>query len=149
VAGGAGSATQKALAPAIRYGATRRQFSNPATGEEVVVLDYLAHQRKLLPALATSYALHFAQEELVTRMHELQQPGATPDEAAQRELETRAAGVKAVGTWHATRTIQTARRRVRHAQLVRTHEARECGVDGAPASPVTWTGVSGQAILSG
>ncbi len=109
VAGGAGSATQKALTLAIRYGATRRQFSNPATGEEVVVLDYLAHQRKLLPALATTYALHFAQEELVTRMHELQRPGATPDEAAQRELETRAAGIKAVGTWHATRTIQTAR----------------------------------------
>jgi acyl-CoA oxidase len=109
VAGGAGSATQKALTLAIRYGATRRQFANPATGEEVVVLDYLAHQRKLLPALATTYALHFAQEELVGRMHELQKPGAAPDEAAQRDLETRAAGIKAVGTWHATRTIQTCR----------------------------------------
>ncbi|WP_300015278.1 acyl-CoA dehydrogenase [Pseudonocardia sp.] len=109
VAGGAGSATQKALTLAIRYGATRRQFADPATGEEVVVLDYLAHQRKLLPALATTYALHFAQEQLVTQMHELQRTGATPDEAAQRELETRAAGIKAVGTWHATRTIQTCR----------------------------------------
>ncbi len=109
VAGGAGSATQKALTLAIRYGATRRQFSNPATGEEVVVLDYLAHQRKLLPALATTYALHFAQEELVGQMHDLQRPGVELDENAQRELETRAAGIKAVGTWHATRTIQTAR----------------------------------------
>lgn len=109
VAGGAASATQKALTLAIRYGATRRQFANPATGEEVVVLDYLAHQRKLLPALATTYALHFAQEELVGRMHELQRPGAVPDEDAQRELETRAAGIKAVGTWHATHTIQTCR----------------------------------------
>ncbi|MDN5929589.1 MAG: acyl-CoA dehydrogenase family protein [Pseudonocardia sp.] len=109
VAGGAGSATQKALTLAIRYGATRRQFSNPTTGEEVVVLDYLVHQRKLLPALATTYALHFAQNDLVAQMHDVQQPGAALDEDRQRDLETRAAGIKAIGTWHATRTIQTAR----------------------------------------
>ncbi len=109
VAGGAGAATQKALALAIRYGAVRRQFADPATGEEVVVLDYLVHQRKLLPALATTYALHFAQSDLVSDMHDLQSPGADGDELRQRDLETRAAGIKAVGTWHATATIQTCR----------------------------------------
>ncbi len=109
VAGGACSATEKALALAIRYGDTRRQFADPATGEEVVVLDYLVHQRKLLPALATTYALHFAQGDLVSDMHDLQTPGSHPDEQRQRDLETRAAGIKAVGTWHATATIQTCR----------------------------------------
>jgi acyl-CoA oxidase len=115
VAGGAGSATQKALALAIRYGDIRRQFADPATGKEVVVLDYLVHQRKLLPALATTYALHFAQNDLVSDMHDLQAqrstrpPSAPPDEWRQRALETRAAGVKAIGTWHATATIQTCR----------------------------------------
>jgi acyl-CoA oxidase len=109
VAGGAGSATQKALTLAIRYGNTRRQFADPATGEEVVVLDYLVHQRKLLPALATTYALHFAQADLVSDMHDLQAPGAVADEQRQRDLETRAAGIKAVGTWHATAAIQTCR----------------------------------------
>jgi acyl-CoA oxidase len=109
VAGGAGTATQKALALAIRYGAVRRQFADPATGEEVVVLDYLVHQRKLLPALATTYALHFAQSDLVADMHDLQAPGAEGDEWRQRDLETRAAGIKAVATWHATATIQTCR----------------------------------------
>ncbi len=109
VAGGAVSATEKALALAIRYGATRRQFGDPATGEEVVVLDYLVHQRKLLPALATTYALHFAQSDLVTDLHDVQRPGAVADDKAQRDLETRAAGIKAVGTWHATSTIQTCR----------------------------------------
>ncbi|GAA1252350.1 acyl-CoA dehydrogenase [Pseudonocardia aurantiaca] len=109
VAGGAVTATEKALALAIRYGATRRQFAEPATGEEVVVLDYLVHQRKLLPALATTYALHFAQAELVADMHDLQAPGADAPEAAQRDLETRAAGIKAVATWHATAAIQTCR----------------------------------------
>jgi acyl-CoA oxidase len=114
VAGGAGTATQKALTLAIRYGNIRRQFADPATGEESAVLDYLVHQRKLLPALATTYALHFAQDELVHTMHEVQRPGAQKDRAQrdedrQRELETMAAGVKAVGTWHATRTIQMCR----------------------------------------
>src|SRR3954451_4329318 len=106
VAGGAGAATQKALALAVRYAEVRRQFTDPATGAEVVLLDYLVHQRKLLPALATTYALQFAQEDLVGRMHDA---AGNADETAQRELETRAAGIKAVGTWHATATIQTCR----------------------------------------
>lgn len=120
VAGGAGAATQKALTLAVRYGERRRQFADPATGEEVVVLDYLAHQRKLLPALATTYALHFAQSELVAAMHDIQtaseaeregawQGASATEERAQRELETRAAGIKALGTWHATATIQACR----------------------------------------
>jgi acyl-CoA oxidase len=109
VAGGAGAATEKALALAIRYGATRRQFADPESGEEVVVLDYLVHQRKLLPALATTYALHFAQADLVSDMHDLQSFDGEPDEEGQRNLETRAAGIKAVATWHATATIQTCR----------------------------------------
>jgi acyl-CoA oxidase len=114
VAGGAGSATKVALAIAIRYGEARRQFAAP-NGTEIPVLDYLAHQRKLLPALAKTYALHFAQLELVAGLHETtpdldapldQLPAEHPD---RRELEARAAGVKAIATWHATATIQTCR----------------------------------------
>ncbi|MET0233756.1 MAG: acyl-CoA dehydrogenase [Kibdelosporangium sp.] len=108
VAGGAGSATQRALAIAVRHAETRRQFRRPGGDEEILLLDYLAHQRKLLPALATTYALHFAQEELVAMLHEVQS-ATVPDERAQRQLEARAAGIKAVTTWHATSTIQTAR----------------------------------------
>jgi acyl-CoA oxidase len=108
VAGSAASATQTALTIAIRYGLVRRQFAAPDREGEIVVLDYLAHQRRLLPALATTYALHFAQLELVETLHDVQ-TGGTEDEAAQRELETLAAGIKAVGTWHATATIQACR----------------------------------------
>jgi acyl-CoA oxidase len=108
VAGGAGSATQRALAIAVRRAETRRQFQRPGDDTEIVLLDYLAHQRKLLPALATSYALHFAQEELVAMLHDVHSV-AEPDERAQRVLESRAAGIKAVATWHATATIQAAR----------------------------------------
>ncbi|RKT84417.1 acyl-CoA oxidase [Saccharopolyspora antimicrobica] len=104
VAGTAGSAAKLALEIALRYGDARRQFGRPGTEDEVVVLDYLAHQRKLLPALAKSFALHFAQEELVSSLHD-----GSDDERAQRELESRAAGLKAITTWHATSTIQTCR----------------------------------------
>jgi acyl-CoA oxidase len=105
VAGSAGSATKRALALAIRYGEVRRQFAKP-DGDEVVILDYLAHQRKLLPALAKTYALHFAQEELVSKLHDID---ASAPEEAQRELESHAAGLKALATWHATSAIQAAR----------------------------------------
>ncbi|HET8582416.1 MAG TPA: acyl-CoA dehydrogenase [Jatrophihabitans sp.] len=114
VAAGAGSATKVALAIAIRYGESRRQFAAP-DGDEIPVLDYLAHQRKLLPALARTYALHFAQLELVAGLHEttpdLDAPQTTlPSEHPdRRELEARAAGIKAIGTWHATATIQACR----------------------------------------
>ena len=82
----------------------------PATDREIVVNDYLVHQRKLLPALATTYALHFAQER--AGRHDARRAGrahGTVDEDAQRELESRAAGLKAAQTWHATRTIQMCR----------------------------------------
>ena len=108
VAGTAGSATKRALAIAVAYAGSRRQFGYPDGSGEVVLLDYRAHQRKLLPALATSYALHFAQEELVAAMEERHR-GTTPDDRRQRELESRAAGIKAVATWHATATIQACR----------------------------------------
>jgi acyl-CoA oxidase len=109
VAGGAGTATKAALAIAVRYAEARRQFDRPGTGEEVVLLDYLAHQRRLLPALARTYALHFAQEELVSTLHDGHTGRVPLDEHGQRELESRAAGLKAAATWHATRTIQTCR----------------------------------------
>ena len=108
VAGAAVSATERALALAVRYGERRRQFNRPGDADEVRVLDYLAHQRKLLPAIAKTYALHFAQEELVRTLHDTQ-GSDDADERSQRELESRAAGIKAVATWHATRSIQTAR----------------------------------------
>jgi acyl-CoA oxidase len=114
VGGGAGSATKVALSIAVRYGDSRRQFAGP-DGTEITILDYLGHQRKLLPALAKSYALHFAQLELVAGLHETtpdldapraEQPTEHPD---RRELEARAAGIKAIATWHATSTIQACR----------------------------------------
>ncbi|MBN1091190.1 acyl-CoA dehydrogenase family protein [Blastococcus sp. TML/M2B] len=113
VGGSAGSATKLALDIAVRYGEVRRQFAAPGEEREIVINDYLVHQRKLLPALAKTYALHFAQGELVSTMHDVQTAvhvhGQEVDEQAQRELESRAAGLKVAQTAHATQTIQMCR----------------------------------------
>jgi acyl-CoA oxidase len=106
---GAGiGASKVALTMAVRHGLERRQFGPPGGDEEAVLLDYRVHQRRLLPALATTYALHFAQDRLRRELHEVFTAEDPPDRA-RRELETLAAGVKAVATWHATATIQECR----------------------------------------
>ncbi|GAB3026894.1 acyl-CoA dehydrogenase family protein [Mycobacterium bourgelatii] len=107
VGGSAGAAARVALDIATRYALQRKQFSGP-DGEEVVIMDYLVHQRRLLPLIARSYALQFAQNELVSKTHDLQTSDVV-DSEEQRELEARAAGLKAANTWHASRAIQEAR----------------------------------------
>lgn len=108
VGGSAAAAARVALDIATRYALQRRQFPEPDTDDEVLIMDYLVHQRRLLPLIAESYALQFAQNELVAKCHELQ-TADDPDPEEQRELEARAAGLKAANTWHATRAIQEAR----------------------------------------
>ncbi len=108
VAGGAGAATRTALTLATIYGLHRTQFHRPDGEEEVTILDYLGHQRKLLPRLARSYAFMLAQNALVEQMHRVSS-GEETSEDAQRELEARAAGIKALTTEHATDTIQVCR----------------------------------------
>ncbi len=114
IAGASVSVAKSALAIALRYGSRRRQFGRP--GEiEVPVLDYATHQRRLMPLLATTYALHFAQQDLVDRWigssgaaRDAATDGGEPDEAA-RQVETLAAGLKSLASWHATRTVQVCR----------------------------------------
>jgi acyl-CoA oxidase len=104
VCGASINATKVALTIAVRHANTRRQFG-PPDGEEVTLMTYRTHQRRLLPALAQTYGLHFAQERLVADLAE-----HFGDEGVEgRKLETLAAGLKAIGTWHATATIQDCR----------------------------------------
>jgi len=108
VGGAAAAAARVALDIATRYALQRKQFNTPDGDDEVLIMDYLVHQRRLLPLIATSYALQFAQNELVAKCHDLQ-TSDDPDPEEQRELEARAAGLKAANTWHASRAIQEAR----------------------------------------
>ena len=108
VSGAALSATKSSLAIAVRYANRRRQFGPPDSDDEALLLDYRAHQRRLLPRLATTYAIHFAQRELVAELHRALTEDDY-DDRRQRQLEAQAAGVKAASTWHATDTIQASR----------------------------------------
>lgn len=67
------------------------------------VLDYLSHQRILLPALATTYALHFATRDLYRSYV------AAEDEPAKQRVELLAAGLKAMASRHAVDTLQGCR----------------------------------------
>lgn len=109
VGGSAGAAGRMALDIATRYALQRKQFTTPDGDSEVLIMDYLVHQRRLFPLIAKSYALQFAQNELVSKCHDIQSAD-DPDTDEQRELEARAAGLKAANTWHATRAIQESRK---------------------------------------
>ncbi len=98
----ANSAAKAGLTVAVRYGARRRQFG-PAGGAEVAILDYLSHQRRLLPKLATSYGLSFALSRVA------QDFAALPPGGDTREIEARASALKTMASWHATDTLQEAR----------------------------------------
>ncbi|MFT4258552.1 acyl-CoA dehydrogenase [Microbacterium sp.] len=92
---------------AITYATERRQFAG-ATGDEVVLLDYGKHQRRLLPRLATTYAQIFAHDEFLQKFDGVFSGRTdTPDD--REDLETLAAALKPLSTWHALDTLQEAR----------------------------------------
>ncbi len=109
VCGAAINATKVAQVIAVRHAENRHQFGPP--GEpEVAIMDYRTHQRRLLPDIAKTYALHAAQETMVSELDAIfSGPSTDEDVERRRKLETVAAGMKAIGTEHATRTIQACR----------------------------------------
>ena len=96
------SASKVALTIAVKYGLKRRQFGPKESAPETLIMDYPSHQRRLFPLIAKTYAYHFALQDLAIDYSK------GPDKNDQ-ELESRAAGLKAMATWHATKVIQTAR----------------------------------------
>jgi len=101
-------ASKAALAIAVRYASTRRQFDDGTGRGETLLLDYQLHQRRLVPRIAETYAMAFAHERLLARFHDVFS-GADDSDAARQELEALAAGNKAFSTWAALDTLQEAR----------------------------------------
>ena len=95
------SAAKSGLTIAVRYASQRRQFG-PENGQEVPILNYRTHQRRLLPLLANAYAGHFALRYLTQRF-------LSRREEDMKEVEALAAGLKAWSTWNTTRTLQECR----------------------------------------
>ncbi|MBN8424512.1 acyl-CoA dehydrogenase family protein [Microbacterium esteraromaticum] len=105
--GAASWASALGLKIAITYATQRRQFDG-ADGHETVLLDYGKHQRRLLPRLATTYAQLFAHDEFLQKFDAVFSGRSdTPDD--REDLETLAAALKPLSTWHALDTLQEAR----------------------------------------
>ncbi len=101
IAAAALSAAKSGLTIAVRYALRRRQFGRPGEPEQPL-LDYLTHQRRLMPRLAAAYAFDFAVKYVSNRfLHR------TEDD--QREVEALVAGVKALSTWQTVETLQVGR----------------------------------------
>ncbi len=105
--GAAVNAAKVGLQVAVTYANQRRQFAGAAT-DEVVLLDYGEHQRRLLPRLAQTYAAVFAHERMLATFDEVFSGRDDSDERRQ-DLETIAAALKPASTWHALDTLQAAR----------------------------------------
>ncbi|MNQ65299.1 Acyl-CoA dehydrogenase [compost metagenome] len=95
------AAAKSGLTIAIRYSDQRRQFG-PEGGSEVPILNYRMHQRRLLPPLAKTYAVHFALQYLTNRFL-----NKTEDEM--QEIEALAAGMKSYSTWSTRDILQECR----------------------------------------
>ncbi|WP_350349027.1 acyl-CoA dehydrogenase [Agromyces sp. G08B096] len=106
--GASTAAAAMALTIAIRYGTQRRQFNGASETDEEVLLDYQRHQRRLLPKLATVYAQTFAHDEFLVKFDAVFSGKAASDEDRE-DLETIAAALKPLSTWHALETLQEAR----------------------------------------
>ncbi|MDF1695444.1 MAG: acyl-CoA dehydrogenase [Saprospiraceae bacterium] len=96
------NASKSALAIAIKYGNKRRQFASKDDEPETLLMDYPTHQRRLLPRLAKTYGYYLS-------IAKLSKDYIKADEDKMRKIETKAAGLKALATWHATDTIQECR----------------------------------------
>ncbi len=110
--GGAGlNASKVALTIAVRYATRRRQFGPPGSRDEAPLMSYRTHQRRLLPLLARAYALSASQQDVLMLLHDSFSSADAPEPGNEdrRVLESRAAGQKALATWHATETIQVCR----------------------------------------
>ncbi|HEX5858834.1 MAG TPA: acyl-CoA dehydrogenase [Microbacterium sp.] len=106
--GAASWASALGLYIAITYATQRRQFDSGAGTNEVVLLDYGKHQRRLLTRLASTYAHIFAHDVFLQKFDAVFSGQADTD-ADREDLETLAAALKPLSTWHALDTLQEAR----------------------------------------
>ncbi|WP_349899825.1 acyl-CoA dehydrogenase family protein [Parafrigoribacterium soli] len=106
--GAATAVSAMALTIAITYGNQRRQFTAGSDTDEEVILDYQRHQRRLIPRLATAYAMNFAHDDFLVKFDSVFS-GKTDTDEDRQDLETLAAALKPLSTWAALDILQEAR----------------------------------------
>jgi hypothetical protein len=78
-------------------------------------MDYLSHQKRLLPLIATTYALRIGMNHTKDVLRDIQRGlvagtlSEADEEVKKRELFLLAGGYKAVSTWHRSETLQICR----------------------------------------
>ena len=106
--GAAGVASRIGLAIATRYAAERRQFAAATPDDEVTLLDYATHRKRLIPRIAETYALGYAHEQLLDLFDDVfSGRGDTPQR--REDLETLAAALKGTSTDFVLGTLQECR----------------------------------------
>lgn len=105
----------RAVTVAVRYLSVRRQFrdqdSNDPSQIETPVLDYSTVQIRILPLLATAFALHYSGSAMWSLYERTRaQTSLDSDNAQLTELHTTSAGLKSLATDLAANSVETCRR---------------------------------------
>jgi acyl-CoA oxidase len=104
----------RAVTVAVRYCALRRQFkdrdSTNASDSEMKVLDYPTVQIRVLPLLATTFALHYTGEYMYMLYHKSRENIEKGDFGPLAELHSASSGLKSLCTMLAADGIETCRR---------------------------------------
>ncbi|OCL13700.1 acyl-CoA oxidase [Glonium stellatum] len=104
----------RAVTVAVRYTAIRRQFrdrdSKDLNRPELAVLDYPTVQIRILPLLATTFALHYTGEMMYTLYNRTRDSIEKGNFSAIAELHSASSGLKSLCTTLAADGIETCRR---------------------------------------
>lgn len=93
---------------AVRYSAHRQQFGPDKDSPEVAILDYPSQQLKLMPMLATAYALHFTRDVLISKYTDMKR-NRDGDELLIADVHSLSAGLKAYTTSYTNSALSVAR----------------------------------------
>lgn len=104
----------RAVTVAVRYTSIRRQFrdrdAEDTNGPEVAVLDYPTVQIRILPLLATAFALHYSGEAMNDLYQRTRKTVEGGDFSALADLHSTSSGLKSLCTTLAADGIETCRR---------------------------------------
>ncbi|RNL93356.1 acyl-CoA oxidase [Sinomicrobium pectinilyticum] len=102
VAKGAVGGTKLALATAVKYALSRRQFNSGEKVQEDLIMDYPSHQLRLVTPIAQTHVYHITLEHMIRSY-------SSSTEASRRKIETQVAALKALITDFSNKTIQECR----------------------------------------
>lgn len=91
-----------ALAVAVRFSRERKQFGPPG-GDEIPIMSYVSHQRRLMPVLAKTYAISIMLEKMHAQLDHLLPTGLP------RDFQALCSSYKAISYEYATETVRTSR----------------------------------------